>query len=122
MRRQIADRMSTRAAIYNESRGGYINNVTATFVRKNTAIGIHYANYPAVNGQCPDGQPNNGYCVPPGSPALNNNALVGNAINPVTYQGTRVELLYRFNDDWDILLSQSYQNMDADGVVYHQPL
>ncbi|HEX4240204.1 MAG TPA: TonB-dependent receptor [Steroidobacteraceae bacterium] len=118
----ISEHMAVRAVVYSDRRGGYINNVPDTFARKNTDIGIHYANYPAVNGQCPDGQPNNGYCVPPGSPTLSNNALVGRAINPVTYQGTRVELLYKFNDDWDILLSQSYQNMEADGVFFQQPL
>jgi outer membrane receptor protein involved in Fe transport len=118
----ISEHMAIRAVIYNDRRGGYINNVPDTFARKNTDIGIHYANYPAVNGQCPDGQPNNGYCVPPGSPTLHNNALVGNAINPVTYQGGRVELLYKFNDDWDVLLSQTYQNMEADGVFFQQPL
>src|SRR6266478_163047 len=64
----IADTMAVRAVIYNDRRGGYIDNVPATFTRKNTDIGIHYANYPAdSNGQCPDGQPNGGSCVPPGS-------------------------------------------------------
>jgi iron complex outermembrane receptor protein len=117
----IEGHMAIRGVIYDDHRGGYINNVPATFARKDTDIGIHYANYPAVNGQCPDGQPNSGFCVPPGSPTLSNNNLVGNAINPVTYQGIRVELLYKFNDDWDILLTQSYQNMNAEGVFYQQP-
>jgi iron complex outermembrane receptor protein len=94
----IADKMAVRAVIYNDSRGGYIDNVPATFTRKNTDLGIHYANYPAVNGQCPDGLPNAGWCVPPGSPVLNNNNIAGRAINPVTYQGIRGELLYKFND------------------------
>jgi iron complex outermembrane recepter protein len=117
----IADTMAVRAVIYDDHRGGYINNVPATFARKDTDVGIHYANYPAVNGVCPDTQPNNGYCVPPGSPTINNAAEVGNAINPVTYQGIRVEALYKFNDAWDILLTQSYQNMNAQGVFYQQP-
>jgi iron complex outermembrane receptor protein len=117
----IANTMAVRAVIYNDHRGGYINNVPATFARKNTDIGIHYANFPAVNGLCPDGQPNAGFCVPPGSPTVNNNSLVGNAINPVTYQGIRVEALYKFSDDWDFLLTQSYQNMSSQGVFYQQP-
>src|ERR1700728_4370560 len=86
----IADTLAVRGVIYNDSRGGYINNVPATFTRKNTDIGIHYANYPAVNGKCPDGQPNGGYCVPPGSPTINNYNLAGNAINPATYEGIRL--------------------------------
>jgi iron complex outermembrane recepter protein len=117
----IADKMAVRAVIYNDSRGGYIDNVPATFTRKNTDLGIHYANYPAVNGHCPDGLPNSGYCVPPGSPVLNNSNLTGRAINPVTYKGIRGELLYKFNDDWDVLVTQTYQNMDAEGVFYEQP-
>jgi outer membrane receptor protein involved in Fe transport len=117
----IVDKMAVRAVIYNDSRGGYIDNVPATFTRKNTDLGIHYANYPAVNGQCPDGLPNSGWCVPPGSPVLNNNNIAGRAINPVTYQGIRGELLYKFNDDWDVLVTQTYQNMDAQGVFYQQP-
>src|SRR5258708_7281327 len=69
----IADTMAVPAVIYDDSRGGYIDNVPATFTRKNTDLGVHYANYPAVNGQCPDGLPNAGSCVPPGSAVINNN-------------------------------------------------
>src|SRR2546430_14862928 len=38
----IANTMAVRAVIYNDTRGGYIDNVAATFTRKNTDIGIHY--------------------------------------------------------------------------------
>ncbi len=113
----IAEHMAVRAVIYDDRRGGYIDNVPATFARSNTDIGISYAGYPAVNGKCPDGQRNSGFCVPPGSPTLNNGNLIGNAINPVTYQGIRAQLLYKVNDDWDVLLAQSYQDMNAQGRV-----
>jgi iron complex outermembrane recepter protein len=118
----IADTMAVRAVIYNDRRGGYIDNVPATFTRKNTDIGIHYANYAAsATGACPDGLPNNGFCVPPGSPSINNAAVAARAINPVTYQGARGEVLYKFTDDWDFLVTQSYQNMNSEGVFYQQP-
>jgi len=117
----IPDKMAVRAVIYDDHRGGYIDNVPATFTRKNTDLGIHYANYPSVNGQCPDGLPNSGWCVPPGSPTLNNSSLAGSNINPVNYKGIRAELLYKFNDDWDLLITQTYQTMDAQGVFYQQP-
>jgi outer membrane receptor protein involved in Fe transport len=117
----IAEHMAVRAVIYSDQRGGYINNVPGTFTRKNTDIGISYAGYPAVNGACPDGLPNNGFCVPPGSASINNSMLTGNAINPVTYQGLRAQLLYKINDDWDVLLAQSYQDMHSQGVFYQQP-
>jgi iron complex outermembrane receptor protein len=117
----IADHMAVRGVIYDDRRGGYIDNVPAIFTRSNSDIGIHYANYPAVGGACPDGQPNSGFCVPPGSPAINNNSIAAKDINPVTYKGMRVEALYKFNEDWNALVTQSFQNMEADGVFYQQP-
>lgn len=117
----IADTMAVRAVVYNDRRGGYIDNVPATFARKDTDIGIHYANFPAVNGQCPDGQKNTGSCVPPGSPTISNGSVVGKAINPVTYEGVRAEALYKVNDDWNVLITQSYQDMNSQGVFYQQP-
>jgi len=117
----IANTLAIRGVIYDDHRGGYINNVPGAFTRKDTDLGIHYAGYPAVNGACPDGGPNNGYCVPPGSPSINNSNLVGNAINPVTYEGIRVSGLWHINDDWNALLTQSYQSIDAEGVFYEMP-
>ena len=104
----ITDTFAVRAVIYNERRGGYIDNVPGTFTRKDTDIGIHYANNP-------------GGGVPPNSEAINNSALVARAINPVNYQGIRVQGLYKINDDWDVLLAQSYQDMHSEGVFYQYP-
>lgn len=117
----VAGKVAVRGVIYNDSRGGYIDNVPATFTRKNTDLGIHYANFPAVNGLCPDGLPNAGFCVPPGSPVLKNDTAGQRNINPVVYRGFRAELLYKINDDWDILVTQMNQYMEADGVFYQQP-
>ncbi len=125
----ITDRMALRMAAYSERRGGYIDNIPATFTRKASDIGIHYANYATgcsagvpVGGQCQGGATPTAFGVPPGSPSINNYGIAHNAINPVSYQGMRLELLYKFSDDWDLLLTQSYQNMRADGVFYQQPL
>ena len=101
----IPDTLAVRAVIYSDSRGGYINNVPGTFQRLNTDVGIGYA----------------GGTVPANSVVINNSSLVANAINPVTYKGIRVELLYKFNEDWNALLTQSYQNMEADGVFFETP-
>jgi outer membrane receptor protein involved in Fe transport len=117
----MAEHLAVRAVVYYDHRGGYIDNVPATFARSNTDNGIHFANYPAVAGACPDGLPNNGFCVPPGSSVANNSAIADRAINPTTYQGGRGELLYKFNDDWDVLISQTYQDLNTQGVFYQQP-
>ncbi len=118
----ITDKLAVRGVLFTDQRGGYINNVPATFTRRNTDIGIHYANFPSVNGQCPNGPDGgSGFCVPPGATAINNYAIAKNAINPTSYTGVRVEALWKFNDDWDLLVSQMYQNLSTDGVFYQQP-
>ncbi|HVH84329.1 MAG TPA: TonB-dependent receptor [Steroidobacteraceae bacterium] len=125
----IPGTMALRAVIYDDRRGGYIDNVPGTFTRKNTDIGIHYADYATacsagtpIAGICPGGNATaTAFGVPPGSPSLTNAGLIGNAINPVTYEGIRVEGLYKFNDGWDLLISQSYQDMHSLGVFYQQP-
>jgi iron complex outermembrane receptor protein len=112
----LTDTLAVRLVVYSDSRGGYINNVASTFTRQPIDLGIHYANFPAGCGAT-------GTCqVPPGSPVINNNSLVKNAINPVTYKGLRVSALWEINDDWNALITQSYQNMDAQGVFYQMPL
>jgi iron complex outermembrane recepter protein len=119
----IDGKMAVRGVFYNDSRGGYIDNVPATFTRRNTDVGIHYANYPSVNGQCPDGNSDggSGFCVPPGSASVNNDGIAANDINPVTYKGARVGLKYKFNENWDALITQTFQRMDSEGVFYQQP-
>ena len=71
-----------RLVVYNERRGGYINNVPGTFTRKATDPGVEYY----LNG-----------VLPPINESATNSSLVGRAINPVTYQGARAEALYQFN-------------------------
>ncbi|HUO96434.1 MAG TPA: TonB-dependent receptor [Steroidobacteraceae bacterium] len=123
----ITDRAAVRGVFYNDHRGGYIDNVPATFTRNGSDLGIHYAQYATacsvgnpVNGQCGAGTPTS-FGPPPGSPVINNYAIAKRAINPTTYQGVRLEALFKFNDDWDLLLSQMYQNLNTDGVFYQQP-
>jgi iron complex outermembrane recepter protein len=111
----VADTLAVRLVAYDDKRGGYINNLPSTFTRQPTDLGIHYANYPAGCGATGNCQ------VPPGSPVINNFALARNAINPVTYEGLRVSALWNINDNWNALITQSYQDMDAEGVFYQMP-
>jgi outer membrane receptor protein involved in Fe transport len=107
----IVDTLAVRGVLYNERRGGYIANTPAAFARAVTDRSISYADYPIGCGG--KGNP----CeVPPNSVAVGNANLVGRAINPVTYQGIRVEALYQFGGNWSALLAQSYQNIEAQGV------
>jgi iron complex outermembrane recepter protein len=111
--------LAVRGVVYTDSRGGYINNVPGTFTRRGTDLGITGGSFPSAAD-----------CKIPGTDTLyascanviNNNNTVGDAINPVTYQGVRVSVLYKINDNWDALIAQSYQNMNAQGVFYQEPV
>ncbi len=39
----------------------------------------------------------------------------------MTYQGARVSALWDINADWNALITQSYQSIDAEGVFYQMP-
>ena len=120
----IHDTLAVRAVIYSERRGGYITNVQSDFTRSNNDLGNHYAGIvPGSNGLCPNGLPStSGFCVPANNVVGNNNALAGPATNPVTYTGARASALYQINDDWNVLIAQSYQNMEADGEFTQFPI
>jgi iron complex outermembrane recepter protein len=117
----IADTLAVRGVIYSDSRGGYINNVSSTITRRPSDLSTHYANYPTGCGPNSTPASSTPCQPPPGSPVINNSSLVGNAINPVTYQGLRVSALWDIRDNWNALLTQSYQNINAQGVFYQMP-
>ena len=103
----IEDTLAVRAVVYDDHRGGYIYNVPSTFNRMSTDAGIIGSN---------------GGVVPINSEVINNsNVLSGSPQNSLSYQGFRLSALYKFNSDWNALLVQSYQDMDAQGVFYEQP-
>jgi outer membrane receptor protein involved in Fe transport len=107
----IDGKLAVRAVVYTDSRGGYINNIPATFSRQGSDFSIA-APY-TFNGVVPTG---------PGSiNTINNNDIAANGINTVAYNGIRVGLLYKINDGWDALLTQSYQDMHSNGVFYEMP-
>ena len=88
----IDDTMAVRAVIYDDRRGGYIDNVPATFTRSNTDIGIHYATGCSAGGLNGRVSRTGSAELPatacrPGSPTINNAGSAGNAINPVDLSG-----------------------------------
>ena len=103
----IDDKLAIRATVYNDRRGGYIDNVPSTFTRNpahDTGPAAYSSSYPAHLD------------------TYNNYAIAKNAQNPVTYNGARISALYQVNDDWDVLVSQTYQNMDAEGMNVQYPM
>jgi iron complex outermembrane recepter protein len=102
----ISDTLAVRGVFYNDRRGGYIDNLPSTFTRQPTDEGIARSN---------------GGVVPTDSVVINNYNITQDNINSLTYTGFRLAALWKINDDFDALLTQTWQNMDAEGVFYEMP-
>jgi iron complex outermembrane recepter protein len=102
----VKDKLAVRAVFYDDHHGGYINNVYSTFTRMDTDIGNSYLG-------------NGGKTIPASQQSNNgqyNNAnMVKNNANPLDYVGGRVELAWAVAPDWNVLLTESYQSISAQG-------
>jgi iron complex outermembrane receptor protein len=96
----IADMLAVRAMVFSDHQGGYISNVPGT---------IGYL-------------PNSPQVLAGVNPIANNASLLQNNTNPVDYEGVRLSAVYKINDDWNVLLQQNYQDMQADGYFYTYPV
>src|ERR1700722_20838116 len=88
----IPDRLAIRATVFEDHRGGYISNVPGTIAN-------------VV-------QPND---------TANNANIVASQTNTKTYTGARLSALLKFNEDWNLLLQQNHQSMQAAGYYQQYP-
>jgi outer membrane receptor protein involved in Fe transport len=119
----IDNKLAVRVVLYDDHQGGYIDNVPSTFTRNNSDLGNSYWNIKPTAGLCPNGLPAGtaGLCSPPNSGPANNYAIAEKDANPVTYLGARLSALYQVNSDWDVLITESLQSMEADGLSVEFP-
>ncbi|MEI9989125.1 MAG: TonB-dependent receptor [Rhizomicrobium sp.] len=122
----IDGKLAVRASIYDERQGGYIDNVPSTFTRSNEDLGNFYFNIHPAGGVCPNGQAPGlatGLCTLPlaQAPQANNQSVVGKDFNPTTYSGGRISALYQISDDWDVLIGESLENLETDGLSVEYP-
>ena len=102
----IPGTFALRGVIYNDHQGGYIDNVPSTFTRQPTDGGGAMAPYVAAGG----------------TSVFNNYSVAQNNWNPVDTQGARLSGLWKINDDWNLLVAESYQNLDAKGEASTYPV
>jgi len=106
----ISDKLAIRATIYDDHHGGYIDNVKSTFTRNASDPGsVGYGFVPTAANQSNAGQ-------------YNNYALARKNFNPVDYQGGRIEAQWDITPDWNLLVTESYQNQDAEGSFSTYPI
>jgi outer membrane receptor protein involved in Fe transport len=121
----IDNKLAVRAVVYFDHQGGYIDSVPSTYQRNdgdpgNVVLGIH-----PTGGVCPDGGTNawqqggQGWCTLTGAPVAH--SIVKADQNPVTHEGARLSALYDIDKDWNILITESLQRLDAEGLSVEYP-
>ena len=120
----VTDKFALRGVVYNDSQGGYIDNVGGTLTVEESArfrpAGTVRSNGTVVQPrragfQADDDLSNVNFI------AANNGTIAENDINDTNYQGFRLSGLYEFNQNWELLIQHSQQKIDADGVFSADP-
>jgi outer membrane receptor protein involved in Fe transport len=126
----VSDKLAARLVLYDDHQGGYIDNVPSTLTRSNQDTGNFYLGIGPTNGLCPNGLPPgppakglpNGACTLKNAPVGNNFAIAQKDSNPVDYQGLRFSVRWEINPDWDVLITEMLQNMNAEGLTAQYPV
>ena len=106
----VQDKLAVRATFYDSHQGGYIDNIASPFTRLASDTGSQAVGLvPSATNQSNGG-------------VYNNNALAKQNYNPVDYIGGRVEALWDIDPDWNLLVAESYQNLDAEGTFSTYPV
>ncbi|WDE11406.1 TonB-dependent receptor [Thalassomonas haliotis] len=104
----LTDDLAFRAALYSVNKGGYIDNVAGEFTLD-----------PSINTEVADSVKGLGEDTVYQS--ANNTALVEKDFNDSFYKGARLGLKYDINDDWELLVQHTQQELGADGVFDYDP-
>ena len=109
----LSDELAVRIAAYNDTQGGWIDNVL-----NQPGQGGYIGSAEVINrisgGVLSD--PANTEVVAP-----RNDDLVEDDFNDANYSGVRLSAAYRVNDDWDLLLQHTQQQLTTEGVFAYDP-
>ena len=104
----ISNDLAFRVALYNVHKGGYIDNVAGEFTLD-----------PSINGDVADSV--KGLADDTVYQSANNTALVEKDFNDSFYKGVRFGVKYDLNEDWELLVQHTQQELGADGVFDYDP-
>lgn len=98
----IEDEFAIRIAAYNSTDGGFIDNALST------------AQLPLTN-------PGLGGSVPSSRQVVSNSTLAKDDYNEATHRGVRISGLWQINDEWDLLVQHTNQQLDTEGSFEYDP-
>ena len=101
----IQDKLAVRLAVYDDSKGGYIDNVPATYQMPLSSPGFkNRATFAGIS-----------------RPIVNNGSLVKQNFNTADYRGLRLAVMYQINDDWSLEAQHLTQTLKTQGVFDYDP-
>ncbi|MGI9236285.1 MAG: TonB-dependent receptor [Woeseiaceae bacterium] len=115
----IDGKLAVRGAFFNDSQGGYIDNVEGTFAADNAinptfpgdsvtfAAGTVFADGTVLAADT---------VIPVRRTVANNSALAEEDFNDATYSGMRLGGKYLINDEWELLVQHTRQTLRSEGV------
>lgn len=106
----LGDRGAARVTVYNDSQGGWIDNVPAVFTPSSEVIDRNdFTNFgPKLTGA-------------DSVESARNDAVVQDDWNTAVYRGIRLGLAWDIGDDWDALVQHTAQSIDAEGSFLVEP-
>ncbi len=109
----LADDLAVRIAAYSDNQGGWIDNVlnqTSPGGYKGSAVVIDRISGGVLS------DPENTEVIAP-----KNDDIIEDDFNDASYRGVRFGLAYEINDDWDLLVQHTEQQLDTEGVFAYDP-
>ncbi|KGK00301.1 TonB-dependent receptor [Thalassotalea sp. ND16A] len=98
----VEDTFALRFAGYNSTDGGFIDNVLATT-------------------QLPLTNPGLAGHVPSSRQEVSNSTFAKDDYNEATHRGMRISALWQIDDDWDLLIQHTNQQLDTEGSFEYDP-
>jgi len=120
----VSDKVTLRGVVYSDDKGGYIDNVSGSRTLEEAAR-FREEGYMRSNG-VPVSAARTGFQAGADLSgvtfeAADNTALLEEDFNTSKYTGARLSALISLSDDWDLLVSHTTQELEADGVFFSDP-
>ncbi|MDX1500048.1 MAG: TonB-dependent receptor [Woeseiaceae bacterium] len=120
----VSENFAFRGVFYTDSKGGWIDNVPGTIDASESAR-FRPEGTVRDNG-VPVSADRAGFQSTADLSGVtfleaDNSALVKKDINETEYTGGRISMRWLINDDWDLDVAHTVQDLDADGVFYADP-
>ncbi|MFK8030193.1 MAG: TonB-dependent receptor [Gammaproteobacteria bacterium] len=110
----LTEKLAFRGVIYNDNQGGWIDNVAGGFNPDDQEL-INVINRNQISGAAE---------VLAGADVQrsNNSDLIEDNWNKANYKGLRASLAYDINEDWDLLVQHTAQQLETQGVWEYAPV